>query len=183
MGLKFRKSVNLGGGVKLNLNKQSAGVSFGGKGHRVSVNTKGKVTKTVGVPGTGLYYTSTVGKKSGKKGSSKTSSKKQSADPTWGEIFSDLGNNVLDAIDKLPTAEEKPPKEFVPKEYSQKTYRNSGRILQILAIILFILGLLLTLVFPFALILVAIACFMFWRGRKSKLKAKEMERDIGGEEE
>ena len=31
MGLRFRKSINLGGGLKLNFNKKSAGLSFGTK--------------------------------------------------------------------------------------------------------------------------------------------------------
>ena len=57
MGFRFRKSINLGGGIKLNLNKKSAGLSFGGKGFRYSMNTKGRKTTSVGIPGTGLYYT------------------------------------------------------------------------------------------------------------------------------
>ncbi|WP_219716784.1 DUF4236 domain-containing protein, partial [Clostridioides difficile] len=56
MGFKFRKSINLGGGLKLNINKNSVSVSGGVKGARVSVNSKGKATTTLGVPGSGLYY-------------------------------------------------------------------------------------------------------------------------------
>lgn len=59
MGLRFRKSIKLCKGLKLNLNKKSVGLSFGGKGAQVSLNSKGITTKTIGVPGTGLYYTST----------------------------------------------------------------------------------------------------------------------------
>lgn len=61
MGFRFRKSINLGGGIKLNLNKKSAGLSFGGKGFRYSMNTKGRKTTSVGIPGTGLYYTKSSG--------------------------------------------------------------------------------------------------------------------------
>lgn len=70
MGLNFRKSVNLGNGVKLNLGKESVGVSAGVKGARVSVNSKGRKTATVGIPGSGVYYTKSVGgkKKASKKG-------------------------------------------------------------------------------------------------------------------
>lgn len=61
MGFRFRKSFKIAPGVKLNLNKKSAGITFGGKGAHFTMNTKGKNTTSVGVPGTGLYYTSTSG--------------------------------------------------------------------------------------------------------------------------
>lgn len=65
MGFRFRKSVKNAPGVRLNIGKKSVGISAGVKGARVSVNSKGRVTKTVGLPGTGISYTdvSTVGKK------------------------------------------------------------------------------------------------------------------------
>lgn len=61
MGFKFRKSFKIAPGVKVNLNKKSAGVTFGGKGFHYTVNSKGKRTSSVGVPGSGLYYTTTSG--------------------------------------------------------------------------------------------------------------------------
>ncbi len=57
MSIRFRKSINLGGGLKLNLNKKSAGLSFGSKGARFSMNTDGRKTTSIGIPGTGLYWT------------------------------------------------------------------------------------------------------------------------------
>lgn len=63
MGLNFRKSITLLPGVKLNLNKKSAGLSFGVKGARYSINTSGQRRATVGIPGTGLSYTKTFGNK------------------------------------------------------------------------------------------------------------------------
>ena len=57
MGIRFRKSISLGGGLKLNLNKKSAGLSFGSKGARFSVNSDGRKTTSIGIPGTGLYWT------------------------------------------------------------------------------------------------------------------------------
>lgn len=67
MGFRFRKSIKIAPGVKVNLNKKSAGITFGGKGFHYTVDTKGKTTKSVGIPGTGLYYSATSG---GSKGSS-----------------------------------------------------------------------------------------------------------------
>ena len=64
MGFRFRKSFKIAPGVRVNVGKKSVGISAGVKGARVSVNSKGRVTKTVGIPGTGLSYTdtSTIGK-------------------------------------------------------------------------------------------------------------------------
>ena len=59
MGFRFRKSVKIAPGVRLNIGKKSVGISAGVKGARVSVNSKGRVTKTVGIPGTGLSYQKT----------------------------------------------------------------------------------------------------------------------------
>lgn len=70
MGLRFRKSIKIGNGAKLNINKKSVGFSVGGKGARYSVNSSGRRTKSVGIPGTGLSYVSTSG---GRKSSSRSS--------------------------------------------------------------------------------------------------------------
>lgn len=58
MGLRFRKSVKLCKGLRLNFNKNSTSLTFGGKGLHYTINSKGRKTKTVGIPGTGLSYTS-----------------------------------------------------------------------------------------------------------------------------
>lgn len=57
MGLNFRKSISILPGVKLNLSKGGVGVSFGKKGLRQSINSSGRATTTIGIPGTGVYYT------------------------------------------------------------------------------------------------------------------------------
>ena len=36
MGLRFRKSINLGGGFRINLSKSGVGYSWGAKGYRVT---------------------------------------------------------------------------------------------------------------------------------------------------
>lgn len=59
MGLRFRKSVSLCKGVKLNFSKTGMSVSLGTKGYHKTISTSGRVTTTVGLPGTGIYYTDT----------------------------------------------------------------------------------------------------------------------------
>ena len=59
MGLRFRKSFKIAPGVRLNVSNKSTGLSFGGKGLRYSINSNGRRTSSVGIPGTGLSYVST----------------------------------------------------------------------------------------------------------------------------
>ena len=66
MSLRFRKSMKLMPGVRLNFNKESIGMSFGVHGARYTINSKGRRTVTTGLPGTGIYNVETLssGKKS-----------------------------------------------------------------------------------------------------------------------
>mgnify|MGYP000156820840 CR=1 FL=1 len=61
MGFRFRKSFKVAPGVKFNLNKKSVGVTFGEKGAHYTINSSGKKTTSVGIPGTGMYYTNSTG--------------------------------------------------------------------------------------------------------------------------
>ena len=61
MGLRFRRSFKIAPGVRVNLNKKSASVTFGPKGLKHTVSTTGKSHTTIGVPGTGLSYTTSSG--------------------------------------------------------------------------------------------------------------------------
>ena len=61
MGMRYRKSIGLGKGVRLNVSKGSLGISAGVKGAHVSVNSKRGVTTSVGAPGTGVSYSKTRG--------------------------------------------------------------------------------------------------------------------------
>ena len=62
MGLRFRRSIKIAPVVRVNLNKKSASVTFGPKGLKHTVSTTGKSHTTVGVPGTGLSYTTSGGR-------------------------------------------------------------------------------------------------------------------------
>ena len=61
MGVRFRKSVNIAPGVKVNVGKKSVGVSVGGKYGGVSVNSKSGVHTRTSIPGTGISYTKKIG--------------------------------------------------------------------------------------------------------------------------
>lgn len=55
MGLRFKKSIKLGKGVRLNISKSGVGISGGVKGFRVGMGPKGLRT-TASIPGTGISY-------------------------------------------------------------------------------------------------------------------------------
>ena len=59
MGLRFRKTISLLPGVRLNVSKSGIGVSAGIPGLRGSINTSGRVTGTASIPGTGVSYVKT----------------------------------------------------------------------------------------------------------------------------
>lgn len=107
MGLRFRKSFKVAPGVKVNLNKKSTSVTFGGKGVHKTYSSSGKKTTSVGIPGTGAYYTTSSG---GGSGSKKPSSHKRistdNLDPILTEDLS-FQNNVADgsstSLDKFTT--------------------------------------------------------------------------------
>lgn len=64
MSVKFRRTKQIAPGVRLNVNKDSVGFSFGPKGMKYTVNSKGGKRATVGIPGTGLYATENLTSKS-----------------------------------------------------------------------------------------------------------------------
>jgi len=63
--LRFRRTIKVAPGIRLNINKRSVGLSAGIPGARVSINSDGRSTRSVGVPGTGLYYRSQTGPRRG----------------------------------------------------------------------------------------------------------------------
>lgn len=56
MGYRFRKSINLGGGFKINLSKSGIGYSWGVPGMRYTKLANGRERYTYSIPGTGLSY-------------------------------------------------------------------------------------------------------------------------------
>jgi len=63
MGFRYRKSINLGGGFRINLSKSGIGYSWGTKGFRVSKTASGRTRTTYSIPGTGISYVSESGGK------------------------------------------------------------------------------------------------------------------------
>lgn len=71
MGFRFRKSIKLGGGFRINLSKSGVGYSWGTKGMRFTKSSNGRKRTTYSIPGTGISYVSESGKSKKKANSSK----------------------------------------------------------------------------------------------------------------
>lgn len=59
MGLRYRKSITLCKGVRLNVGKTGVSISAGIPGFRKTIHSSGRVTTSIGIPGTGVYYVDT----------------------------------------------------------------------------------------------------------------------------
>lgn len=127
MGFRVRKSIKIAPGVKLNINKKSVSVTAGRKGIHHTVSSTGKRSTTVGIPGTGISYTSTSSAK--KKSSSShsstvhTSSRTSCTPGLYEEIFRDAN---------------KPPK--TPWYMSKLCFRICKVIVWVLAVLCILLG-------------------------------------------
>lgn len=63
MGVRYRKSINLGLGFKVNISKSGIGYSWGFPGYRKSISSLGRKRTTISIPGTGLSYSYSESKK------------------------------------------------------------------------------------------------------------------------
>jgi hypothetical protein len=57
MGWRWRKSINVGGGIRAILSRKGVGWSWGIPGFRIGKSADGSTWVSVGIPGTGLYFT------------------------------------------------------------------------------------------------------------------------------
>ena len=69
-------------GVRLNFSKSGVGMSVGVPGARVSFSPTGRVTRTLGIPGTGLYDVASVGSSSSRRRSNELDAFDQEPDPS-----------------------------------------------------------------------------------------------------
>ncbi|HOA30912.1 MAG TPA: DUF4236 domain-containing protein [Clostridia bacterium] len=62
-GWRFRRSIKIADGVRLNFGKSGVSLSAGTRGLRRTYHTSGRVTTSIGIPGTGLSYVTTNSKR------------------------------------------------------------------------------------------------------------------------
>lgn len=61
MGFRYRKSISILPGVKMNVSRSGIGYSAGVRGARISRSPSGRLTRTLSLPGTGLSHSQTLG--------------------------------------------------------------------------------------------------------------------------
>jgi hypothetical protein len=64
MGLRFFRRLHIAPGIGVNLSRSGPSLTLGVRGAHVTLGPKA-ITKTVGLPGTGIYYTDRHGYHSG----------------------------------------------------------------------------------------------------------------------
>lgn len=130
MGIRFRKSINLGKGFRINMSKSGPGFSWGGKGFRITRTSKGNIRTTASIPGTGLSYQkefkNPLRSKKGK-GASKEINKNDKAIDfdqvlSYGVDFDNVKSTALEDV--------------LEATNSKRPYKLIGLIISILAIIL-----------------------------------------------
>lgn len=62
MGFRYRKSLNLGCGFRINISKSGIGYSWGIKGYRITKTSRGTVRRTASLSGTGISFVEETGK-------------------------------------------------------------------------------------------------------------------------
>lgn len=59
MGFRFRKSLKIAPGLRINLSKSGVSYSLGRRGLTTNISSRG-IRETVGIPGTGLSYSKNI---------------------------------------------------------------------------------------------------------------------------
>lgn len=78
MAWRYRKSVQIAPGIKVNFSKSGVSTTLGGKGFSVSTSSRGTYVNR-SIPGTGLYSRQKIGGRSSKKSTKKSSAKVHSS--------------------------------------------------------------------------------------------------------
>lgn len=89
MSFRFRKSVRIAKGVRVNFSKRGIGMSVGTKGLRFGVGPSGKRV-TTSIPGTGIYYEKRIGSGRSKRRKSTSSHTTNINNPTTNDAVAEV---------------------------------------------------------------------------------------------
>lgn len=107
MGFRVRKSINLGGGFRINLSKSGIGYSWGTKGYRVSRTARGTTRRTYSIPGTGISWVDESGgrnrSRNNRRGNTRRQNNRQPSQPTprqnAQEIYNQAPTRTIESAD------------------------------------------------------------------------------------
>ena len=157
MGFRYRRSVKILPGVRVNFNKKSTGITIGGKYGKTTINSNGRVTNSINTPIKGLSYSETTNLN---KRSETTNFNKRKASRSSGASVA-------------------------PKVSSPTAYKVSGIIAMIVAIIIVPLSLLLMIgdMVGIGLFFCIFAIGLFFVGKSYLKKGKQMSQESKKTEE
>lgn len=123
MGFRFRKSINLGNGLRVNLSKSGIGYSWGVPGYRNTITAKGRHRRTYSIPGTGLSFVEESG--------SKKKQHKNNFNYSHNEIKKTESGTLYNADDysAMKKIESSDIKKMKPEEYKKILSRITFRLL------------------------------------------------------
>lgn len=143
MGIRYRKSINLGKGFRINMSKTGPGFSWGGKGFRITRTANGNIRGSAYIPGTGIGYQKDFGNpqkriKTNKNKSAKSKSESKDSIFYQNDIGSIHSSDMADVV----------------------AATNKNRTYKYTAIALIIIGLLLIIVNPLFAILAVLGVIL-----------------------
>lgn len=155
MGFRFRKSIKIAPGVKVNLSHKGVGYSVGGKGFTHSRSATGRKTNTVSIPGSGLSYSKTQSTGSRGGGSNKAS--------------------VFDVVDEVLYDPElaKDPVDFLSDNFTVGELKQRKVCYIVCIVLLALCALLFALFAPIVSVLLVVGCGVFVIMLRKVLKALE----------
>lgn len=148
MGFRYRKSIRLGGGFRVNLSTKGIGYSWGVKGYTITKTADGRTRQTVSLPGTGISYVDEHGPR---RGYSRTATQIEPVDPYAG--YTDVEQVRSANIDCLRSG-------AYEELFKQIKVAN---IIRIVAVILTILSSQIGMIFFYICVAACVALFMMSR--------------------
>ena len=124
MGFRFRRSINLGGGFKINLSKSGIGYSWGTKGYRISRTARGTTRRTYSIPGTGISYVDESGNRNRNRNRSQRRNQNRITQPSQRQIPQPTYNQTPErAIESADISQFKEAEEGTISDALERTIR------------------------------------------------------------
>ena len=154
MGIRYRKSINLGKGFRINMSKTGPGFSWGGRGFRITRTANGNIRGSAYIPGTGIGYQKDFGNPHKKRKGNKNTQSKAKNKPKNSTVY----NNDITSIQSRDMAD-------------VVAAVNKNRTNKYIAIAMIVLGLGLAIINPFFIALSALGIiFAFYNKSKQTIR-------------
>ena len=138
MGLRFRKSIKIAPGLRLNLSKTGVSLTAGTRGFHKTIHTSGRVTTSLGLPGSGLSYVDTkyIGRNKKQRASARKAADPAPAGNTTSARLAARSAEEAEALPAVPEMPDpapepelppEPPADFHPAQLTDEALRGIHR--------------------------------------------------------